>query len=102
LRQRGLEREQALLTAGPIRLRPILMTAFTAILAMFPMTLAIGSGSEGQAPMATVVVGGLAFSTFITLVLVPVVYSILDDWKERWNSRRLRRQVGSVQIITGE
>jgi len=88
LRQRGYDRAQALLTAGPIRLRPILMTALTAILAMFPMTLAIGSGSEGQAPMATVVVGGLAFSTLITLVLVPVIYSILDDWKERWRSRR--------------
>ncbi|HAU31245.1 MAG: Acriflavin resistance protein [Desulfotomaculum sp. 46_80] len=87
LRQRGLSREDALLTAGPIRLRPILMTALTAILAMLPMTFTIGSGSEGQAPMATVVVGGLAFSTLITLVLVPVIYSYLDDLNERWHSR---------------
>ncbi|MGQ9824896.1 MAG: efflux RND transporter permease subunit [Desulfotomaculales bacterium] len=83
LRARGLSRDEALLTAGPVRLRPILMTALTAILAMFPMTLALGAGSEGQAPLATVVVGGLAFSTLITLVLVPVIYSILDDLRGR-------------------
>ncbi len=97
LRQRGLSRMEALLQAGPIRLRPILMTALTAIFAMFPMTLAIGEGSEGQAPLATVVVGGLAFSTLITLVLVPVIYSLLDEWKERgfgfWIKKR-REQKG--------
>ncbi|OAT79820.1 efflux RND transporter permease subunit [Desulfotomaculum copahuensis] len=87
LRRRGLDRRAALLRAGPTRLRPILMTALTAILAMLPMALALGQGAEGQAPMATVVAGGLAFSTLITLVLVPVVYTILDDWKERWWDR---------------
>ncbi|SFR14114.1 efflux RND transporter permease subunit [Desulfoscipio geothermicus] len=79
LRRRGVERNEAILKAGPTRLRPILMTALTAVLAMLPMALGIGEGSEGQAPMATVVVGGLLFSTLITLVLVPVVYTILDD-----------------------
>lgn len=93
LRERGLSREEALLTAGPVRLRPILMTALTAILAMFPMTLALGEGSEGQAPLATVVVGGLAFSTLITLVLVPVVYTILDDLKGRRFFRWRRKAV---------
>ena len=73
LRRRGLSREEALLKAGPTRLRPILMTALTAILAMFPMALGLGEGAEGQAPLATVVVGGLAFSTLITLVLVPEI-----------------------------
>jgi len=96
LRARGLSRREALLKAGPIRLRPILMTALTAILAMFPMALALGEGSEGQAPMATVVIGGLVFSTLITLVLVPVIYDILDNWKERWQARR---SLGTAQSV---
>jgi HAE1 family hydrophobic/amphiphilic exporter-1 len=91
LRQRGLSRNEALLTAGPIRLRPILMTALTVILAMSPLALGIGEGAEIQAPMATVVIGGLLFSTLITLVLVPVIYTIFDDWKEKWFTRRPRR-----------
>ncbi len=91
LRQRGLSRNEALLTAGPIRLRPILMTALTVILAMSPLALGIGEGAEIQAPMATVVIGGLLFSTLITLVLVPVIYTIFDDWKEKWSARRQSR-----------
>lgn len=79
LRGRGLTRDEAILKAGPTRLRPILMTALTAILAMTPLALGLGEGAEGQAPLATVVVGGLLFSTLITLIFVPVVYTILDD-----------------------
>ncbi|WP_027355854.1 efflux RND transporter permease subunit [Desulfofundulus thermocisternus] len=97
LRRRGLERREAILQAGPVRLRPILMTALTAILAMLPMALGIGEGSEGQAPMATVVAGGLAFSTLITLVLVPVIYTILDDWKERWQARWAGRRTARLE-----
>ncbi|MBE3588168.1 MAG: efflux RND transporter permease subunit, partial [Thermoanaerobacteraceae bacterium] len=98
LRRRGLERRAAILKAGPTRLRPILMTALTAILAMLPMAMALGEGSEGQAPMATVVAGGLAFSTLITLVLVPVIYTILDDWKDRWSARRAGRRRGRLPV----
>lgn len=90
LRRRGYPRREAILTAGPVRLRPILMTALTAVLAMLPMAVGIGEGSEGQAPLATVVAGGLTFSTLITLVLVPVVYIILDDWRERWHAKRTK------------
>lgn len=97
LRRRGLKRREAILQAGPVRLRPILMTALTAILAMLPMALGIGEGSEGQAPMATVVAGGLAFSTLITLVLVPVIYTILDDWKERWQARWAGRRTARLE-----
>ncbi len=68
LRGRGMMRDEALLTAGPTRLRPILMTASAAILGMLPLALALGKGSEVQAPMATAVIGGLATSTFLTLV----------------------------------
>jgi len=92
LRRRGMERDEAILEAGPTRLRPILMTALTAILAMFPMALGMGAGAEGQAPLATVVVGGLAFSTVITLVLVPVVYAVMDDIPRWWKNRRQKKK----------
>ncbi len=79
LRARGMKREDALLTAGPTRLRPILMTACAAVLGMLPLALGLGDGSEVQAPMATVVIGGLLTSTILTLFVVPAVYSLLDD-----------------------
>lgn len=79
LRGRGMRREQALLTAGPTRLRPILMTASAAVLGMLPLAIGIGKGSEIQAPMATAVIGGLVTSTALTLFVVPVVYALLDD-----------------------
>ncbi|MDQ0285075.1 HAE1 family hydrophobic/amphiphilic exporter-1 [Desulfofundulus luciae] len=99
LRSRGMSREEAILKAGPTRLRPILMTALTAILAMFPMALGLGEGSEAQAPMATVVIGGLAFSTLITLVLVPVVYTLLEDRLARWRNRRAGKR--GVELEAG-
>ena len=79
LRGRGLKREEALLRAGPTRLRPIMMTASAAMLGMLPLALGIGKGSEIQAPMATAVIGGLATSTILTLFVVPTVYTVLDD-----------------------
>ena len=66
----------ALLEAGRRRLRPILMTTLTTILALMPLALGIGEGADAQAPLARAVVGGLAASTLITLVLIPVVYSL--------------------------
>ncbi len=79
LRQEGMERTQALLTAGPVRLRPIIMTTLATSLGLLPLALGIGEGGESQAPLATVVIGGLLFSTLLTLVVIPVVYSLLDD-----------------------
>ena len=74
----------AIETAGRTRLRPILMTSITTILGLTPMALGFGEGSEMQAPMARVVIGGLASSTLITLVLVPTVYSLFEGgWRQR-------------------
>ena len=87
LRERGMERNAAIVEAGRVRLRPILMTAFSTILAMLPMAIGFGEGAEMIAPMATVVIGGLLASTLITLVLVPVVYSIFDDWGQKISTR---------------
>ncbi len=83
LRERGMERNSAIIEAGRVRLRPILMTAFATILAMLPLSLGLGEGAEYGAPLATVIIGGLIVSTFITLVLVPVVYSLFDDWGQK-------------------
>lgn len=79
LRARGLDRNEAVLTASPTRLRPILMTTCAAILGMLPLALSLGKGSETQAPLATSVIGGLTTSTMLTLFVVPVVYTLLDD-----------------------
>ncbi len=92
LRARGIPRNEAILTAGPTRLRPILMTASAAILGMFPLALGIARGSETQAPLATAVIGGLTTSTLLTLFVVPVVYTLLDDLVMRIQQRKSRQE----------
>ena len=79
LRERNIERDEAILLAGPVRLRPILITALSTILVLMPMAFRGGEGSEMQQPMAIVVVFGLFVSTLVTLFLVPVVYTLFDD-----------------------
>lgn len=79
LRERGLDKEAAIIKAGPTRLRPILMTTLTTILAMIPLTLGLGEGAEAMAPMAIVVIFGLTTSTLLTLLIVPVIYCLFDD-----------------------
>jgi HAE1 family hydrophobic/amphiphilic exporter-1 len=79
LRKRGLKRNDALAEAGPTRLRPILMTTSALVLAMLPIALAFGEGSEWRAPMAITVIGGLLTSTLLTLILIPAIYTIMDD-----------------------
>jgi len=79
LRERGMSRFEALLKAGPTRLRPILMTTLAMIFGMVPVALALGEGAEFRAPMGQAVIGGLITSTLLTLFIVPVVYSLLDD-----------------------
>ncbi|MDR3611087.1 MAG: efflux RND transporter permease subunit [Ignavibacteriaceae bacterium] len=83
LRDRGLNRFDALSKAGPTRLRPILMTTLAMIFGMIPVALGLGEGSEFRAPMGQAVIGGLVTSTLLTLFVVPVVYSILDDLGEK-------------------
>ena len=76
----GADRRQALIDAGELRLRPIVMTTLAMIFGMLPTALALGAGSEFRAPMAHAVIGGLITSTVLTLVVVPVVYTYLDDF----------------------
>jgi HAE1 family hydrophobic/amphiphilic exporter-1 len=83
LRERGMSRDEAVLTASPTRLRPILMTTLAAMLGMLPMALGLGTGSEMYVPLATAVIGGLATSTLLTLFVVPTVYTLFDDLAEK-------------------
>jgi HAE1 family hydrophobic/amphiphilic exporter-1 len=75
----GMDTREALIEAGRRRLRPILMTTLTTILGLLPLALGIGEGADAQAPLARAVVGGLTGSTLITLVLIPVVYSLFHQ-----------------------
>jgi HAE1 family hydrophobic/amphiphilic exporter-1 len=79
-RERGSDRRQALIDAGELRLRPIVMTTLAMIFGMLPTALALGAGAEFRAPMAHAVIGGLIASTLLTLVVIPVVYTYLDDF----------------------
>jgi HAE1 family hydrophobic/amphiphilic exporter-1 len=79
LRQQGKDRTEALIEAGRIRFRPIMMTTMAMIFGMLPLAFEIGAGSEMRAPMARAVIGGLITSTLLTLIAVPVVYSLFDD-----------------------
>jgi len=80
LRGRGLARNDAILEAGPTRLRPIMMTTLAMIGGMLPTALAVSRGAELRQPMAIVVIGGLMFSAFLTLLVIPAFYTIVDDW----------------------
>ena len=77
-RNEGMEKFVAVLRAGEVRFRPILMTTSTTVLGLLPMALGLGEGSEIRAPMAITVIGGLLVSTLLTLVLIPVVYTLMD------------------------
>ena len=78
LRQKGMEKMEAIIQAGKVRLRPIMMTTATTILALLPMAIGLGDGAEIRTPMAITVIVGLLVSTILTLVVIPTVYSIVD------------------------
>jgi HAE1 family hydrophobic/amphiphilic exporter-1 len=78
LRSEGMPREQALVEAGLRRMRPILMTTATTILGLLPMALGLGEGAELRGPLAVTVIGGLSVSTVLTLIVIPVIYTLLD------------------------
>ncbi|MCL6639334.1 MAG: efflux RND transporter permease subunit [Firmicutes bacterium] len=86
----GVERNEALLKAAVTRLRPIIMTSMAMIFSMIPLALGLGEGAEGRAPMAHAIIGGLITSTLLTLVVVPVIYTLLDDLKNKVSSLNWR------------
>ncbi|HRY37484.1 MAG TPA: efflux RND transporter permease subunit [Smithellaceae bacterium] len=92
LRERGLSRRDAILQAGPVRMRPILMTTFAMVFGMLPIALGVGEGAETRAPMGISVIGGLLTSLILTLVVVPSAYDIFDDWQEKFKNRKKRKE----------
>ena len=98
LREKGMARDEAVLTAGPTRLRPILMTSFTAMGGLFLIACGVGEGSETQAPMATVVIGGLLTSTILTLFIVPTVYTLFDDLGQHLQRRKATEPAPKIAL----
>ncbi|MGB5218187.1 MAG: efflux RND transporter permease subunit [Smithella sp.] len=92
LRARGMSRRDAILQAGPVRMRPILMTTFAMIFGMLPIAFAVGEGAETRAPMGIAVIGGLLTSLILTLVVVPAAYDVFDDWQEYFKRRRSKKE----------
>jgi len=88
-RAQGMAIDDALRDACPIRMRPVLMTSLTLILALFPAALGLGAGAETNAPLAIAVIGGMVTSTLLTLVVVPAAYSLVENWRERHRAARL-------------
>ncbi len=82
-REQGMECKEAISQAGPVRLRPILMTALTTIIGLLPLSLGIGEGTETLQPLAIAVIGGLLVSTFLTLLVIPSLYMLLDMVKQK-------------------
>ncbi len=110
LRIRGYQREQALLEAGPVRLRPILMTTATMVVALMPSALKLSESAELRSPLAIVVIGGLLTSTLLTLLMIPAMYTVFDDLQSvvrrrifgmREDQSRAFRPVQSLEPIAG-
>ena len=87
IRNTGVPRFQSIIMAGETRMRPILMTTVAMVAGMFPIALRLGAGSEARAPMAVAVIGGLLTSTILTLIVVPVVFTYMDDLED-WIKHR--------------
>jgi HAE1 family hydrophobic/amphiphilic exporter-1 len=105
LRREGMGLREAVLTACPIRLRPILMTSFATIAAALPLAMGYGPGAETRAPLARSIIGGIFLSTLVTLVIVPVFYILFDrfgSWVYRLSRREEVRKATGEQPIDGQ
>jgi HAE1 family hydrophobic/amphiphilic exporter-1 len=96
LRRGGMELFDAVHQAGLVRLRPVLMTALTTILGMLPLALGVGESGENWAPMARAVMGGLAVGTVLTLVVIPVIYIVAEQFGQRMRAWLTRRAPGTM------
>jgi HAE1 family hydrophobic/amphiphilic exporter-1 len=105
-RARGMAMNEALVAAGRLRLRPILMTTAAMVFGMLPVALALGEGGEARAPMAVCVIGGLITSTLLTLIVVPVVYTLFeglaDNRAVRWLESKVFAKRQPAAVSEGE
>jgi len=95
-RVRGANAKDAMLQAGQVRLRPILMTSFTLILGILPIAIGFGAGAESRRPMGVAILGGMFTSTFLTLVIIPVAYTLLSDLGAFLGKRRHAEAHGAL------
>ncbi len=97
-RERGLSIRRAVIDAGRSRLRPVVMTTLTTILGMVPMAIGSGQGAEMWRPMGTAVIGGLTFSTILTLLFVPVLYCIFASQGVKRQRRKLHKRMNKAVV----
>jgi HAE1 family hydrophobic/amphiphilic exporter-1 len=90
--ERGISMRDALVEAGRIRLRPIVMTTVAIVAGMIPVALGLGEGGDFRAPLGRAVIGGVITATLLTLLVIPTIYEILDGWRERLRQRVRRRR----------
>jgi HAE1 family hydrophobic/amphiphilic exporter-1 len=90
--EKGMPLREALIEAGRVRLRPILMTTLALIAGMIPVALGYGEGADFRAPLGRAVIGGTITSTLLTLLVIPTVYEIFDDWREKIGERFRRHR----------
>ena len=99
IRLQGASVQDALMQACPIRMRPVVMTSLTIILALLPAALGFGAGSESNKPLSVAIIGGMISSTLLTLVVVPAAYSLAMNAQTRWgNSDWTARKQGFMQL----
>ncbi|MBI5706806.1 MAG: efflux RND transporter permease subunit [Armatimonadetes bacterium] len=101
LRARGRSRKEALLEAGPIRLRPIMMTTLALLFGMLPVALALGRGSEFRETIGITIIGGMILSSLLTLLVIPCSYTIFDDISEAFNRRKGKKSSGKPDRTMG-
>ena len=102
-KEQGLDRRTAIIEAGRVRLRPILMTTFALCAGMVPVALGVGEGADFRAPLGRAVIGGVLTSTVLTLLVIPTIYEIMDEWRERvagWFSFPVRPETEEYMIPT--
>jgi hydrophobic/amphiphilic exporter-1 (mainly G- bacteria), HAE1 family len=102
LRGRGLSLRDATVKGAETRLRPIIMTTLTTIFGMIPLALGLGAGSETSFPLARAVIGGLSVSTILTLLFLPVLYTIISDYRIKRAERRSLKKTEHTSIAVGE
>ncbi|MEO7150024.1 MAG: efflux RND transporter permease subunit, partial [Rhodanobacteraceae bacterium] len=102
LREEGLAKRDAIGAAAESRLRPISMTTLATLLGFLPLAIGIGAGAEVRAPMAITVMGGLAVSTLLTLIVIPVVYDLLDRREDAWYVARRERRRSRIAAHQGD
>ncbi len=92
LRQKGYEMTEAIILGGKVRMRPVLMTALTTILAMLPLAMGLGEGGENWAPMARSLIGGMVVGTLLTLIVIPIIYVIFEKYSGNLKMRRSKKR----------